>query len=103
MRWREWNERIAAQPVIADEGALRAWLSSEAVTGYQQMLLVMERFGYSDHLLASASAGYQPRGDHGWLPEPWRFSEVPNDLQGHRSAESPFDLRPTTRPGMFAT
>lgn len=49
-----WNERMAAQQAIADEEALRAWLSSEGVTGYQQMLLVMERFGYPDYLLASA-------------------------------------------------
>jgi hypothetical protein len=49
-----WNGRIAGQPGIADEGALRSWLSSEGVTGYKQMLLVMERFGYPDYLLASA-------------------------------------------------
>jgi hypothetical protein len=49
-----WNERIAAQPDIADEAALRTWLSTAGVTGYQQMLLVMERFGYPDYLLASA-------------------------------------------------
>ncbi|MGB6454649.1 MAG: hypothetical protein WBH47_09175 [Streptosporangiaceae bacterium] len=49
-----WNERMAAQPGIADEGALRTWLGSAGVTGYQQMLLVMERFGYPDYLLASA-------------------------------------------------
>ncbi len=49
-----WNEQIAAQPGLAHEAALRAWLSSQEVTGYQQMLLVMERFGYPDYLLASA-------------------------------------------------
>jgi Domain of unknown function (DUF5655) len=49
-----WNERIAAEPAIADEGALRGWLNTEGVTGYKQMLLVMERFGYPDFLLASA-------------------------------------------------
>jgi hypothetical protein len=51
-----WNDRIAAQPGLADEGALRAWLTAEGVTGYQQMLLVMERFGYPDYLLAPAEA-----------------------------------------------
>jgi hypothetical protein len=48
-----WNERIAAQPDIADEPGLRRWLSTEGVAGYKQMLLVMERFGYPDYLLAS--------------------------------------------------
>jgi hypothetical protein len=49
-----WNDRIAAQDGLTDEAALRTWLTSEGVTGYQQMLLVMERFGYPDFLLASA-------------------------------------------------
>ena len=49
-----WNERIAAQPGLTDESALRTWLGGEGVTGYQQMLLVMERFGYPDYLLATA-------------------------------------------------
>jgi hypothetical protein len=49
-----WNDRVAAQPGI-DEAALRKWLSAEGVTGYKQMLLVMERFGYPDYLLASAN------------------------------------------------
>jgi hypothetical protein len=49
-----WNERMAAQPSVRDEAALRAWLTAEGITGYQQMLLVMERFGYPDYLLASA-------------------------------------------------
>jgi hypothetical protein len=49
-----WNDRITAQPGIADERALRTWLTAEGVTGYQQMLLAMERFGYPDYLLASA-------------------------------------------------
>jgi hypothetical protein len=49
-----WNDRVAAHHGLADESALRAWLTGECVTGYQQMLLVMERFGYPDFLLASA-------------------------------------------------
>jgi hypothetical protein len=49
-----WNERMSGQPGIGDEPALRTWLTGEGVTGYQQMLLVMERFGYPDYLLASA-------------------------------------------------
>lgn len=49
----EWNARIAdARP--ADESALRAWLTERGVTGYAQMLLVFERFGYPDFFTASA-------------------------------------------------
>jgi hypothetical protein len=51
-----WNEEIAAERSITDETALRAWLREHGVTGYKQMLLVMERFGYPDYLLASADA-----------------------------------------------
>lgn len=51
-----WNTRIAAQAGLDDEAALRRWLTENGVTGYQQMLLVMERFGYPDYLLASADA-----------------------------------------------
>jgi hypothetical protein len=46
----------SGQPGLADESALRDWLAAEVVTGYQQMLLVMERFGYPDFLLAWADA-----------------------------------------------
>jgi hypothetical protein len=49
-----WNEAIAAQPGLDDEPALRAWLTGQSVTGYQQMVMVMERFGYPDYLLAAA-------------------------------------------------
>src|SRR5262245_34539590 len=48
-----WNQRIAAER-FADEQQLRAWLTAQGVTGYAQSLLVMERFGYPDFLLASA-------------------------------------------------
>src|SRR5262245_64725466 len=48
-----WNQRIAAEH-FADEPALRAWLTTQGVTGYAQSLLVMERFGYPDFLLASS-------------------------------------------------
>lgn len=51
-----WNETIAAQPGLGDEASLRTWLSDRGVTGYQQMLLVMETFGYPAFLLASADA-----------------------------------------------
>lgn len=49
-----WNAAIADQPDVGDEPALRAWLTQRGVTGYQQMLLVMETFGYPDFMLASA-------------------------------------------------
>lgn len=48
-----WNARIAAQDPVT-EPELRAWLTSQGVIGYPQMLLVMERFGYPDYLLAGA-------------------------------------------------
>jgi len=49
----EWNQRVLDSGV-ADEPALRSWLAGHGVTGYPQMMLVMERFGYPDFLLASA-------------------------------------------------
>jgi Domain of unknown function (DUF5655) len=48
-----WNRRIKKEG-FNDEKALRAWLTKQSVTGYAQSLLVMERFGYPDFLLASA-------------------------------------------------
>jgi Domain of unknown function (DUF5655) len=48
-----WNARIFERG-FADEASLRAWLAEQGVTGYPQMMLVMERFGYPDFLLASA-------------------------------------------------
>jgi hypothetical protein len=48
-----WNARIAAVGP-ASEAELRAWLSEQGVTGYPQMLLVMETFGYPDYLVAGA-------------------------------------------------
>lgn len=50
----EWNGRVAATG-IATEADLRAWLKDQGVTGYAQMLLVMERFGYPDFLTADAA------------------------------------------------
>lgn len=48
-----WNRDIAAAAPGTEE-ALRAWLTDHGVTGYPQMLLVWETFGYPDFLLASA-------------------------------------------------
>lgn len=49
----EWVARVRASGT-ADEPALRAWLAERGVHGYGQMVLVMERFGYPDFLLAAA-------------------------------------------------
>lgn len=49
-----WNTRIK-QAAPADEDALRAWLEAEGVTGYPQMLLVFETFGYPEMFTATAS------------------------------------------------
>ncbi len=46
-----WN-RVIARRAFAKESALRKWLTAEGVTGYAQMLLVWERFGYPDFLTA---------------------------------------------------
>jgi hypothetical protein len=48
-----WNARIR-DAGCGDEASLRTWLADQGVTGYPQMLLVMERFGYPDFFLASA-------------------------------------------------
>ena len=48
-----WNQRIGRER-LRDEPSVRAWLARQGVTGYAQSLLVMERFGYPDFVLASA-------------------------------------------------
>ena len=48
-----WNRRIQRERLDDEEG-VRAWLTKQGVTGYAQTLLVMERFGYPDFLLATA-------------------------------------------------
>ena len=49
-----WKRRIE-QERLRDEPSLRAWLKEKNVTGYAQTLLVMERFGYPDFLVATAA------------------------------------------------
>ena len=49
-----WNQRIAKEQ-FNDEKSLRVWLTQQDITGYAQSLLVMERFGYPDFFLASAT------------------------------------------------
>ena len=48
-----WSARVNALGDV-DEPHVRAWLTEQGVAGYPQMLLVMERFGYPDFMLASA-------------------------------------------------
>jgi Domain of unknown function (DUF5655) len=48
-----WKRRIGSRS-FRDERSLRAWLIGQGVTGYAQSLLVMERFGYPDFVVASA-------------------------------------------------
>jgi hypothetical protein len=48
-----WNQRILEASIV-DESELRTWLSARGVTGYAQSVLVMERFGYPDFVLATA-------------------------------------------------
>src|SRR6478672_6643288 len=48
-----WNQRITTEG-FTSEHELRTWLTAQGVSGYAQSLLVMERFGYPDFLLASA-------------------------------------------------
>jgi hypothetical protein len=46
-----WAERVRATG-LDTEPELRAWLAEQGITGYGQMVLVMERFGYPDFLTA---------------------------------------------------
>ena len=48
-----WNARVLATG-LQYEAELRTWLTEQGVTGYPRMLLVMERFGYPDFLLATS-------------------------------------------------
>jgi hypothetical protein len=48
-----WN-RLIRRRRFPDPAALRAWLIEMGVTGYGQMLLVWERFGYPDFLTLGA-------------------------------------------------
>jgi hypothetical protein len=47
-----WNRRIEEEG-LEDEKSLRKWLAKQAVTGPVQSLLVIERFGSPDFLLAT--------------------------------------------------
>lgn len=47
-----WNHRIR-ELAPGNEAALRSWLGKNGVTGYPQMFLVMETFGYPAYMTAS--------------------------------------------------
>jgi hypothetical protein len=49
-----WN-RVIGRQRFANKSALRKWLTEKGVTGYAQMLLVWERFGYPDFMKAGAN------------------------------------------------
>ncbi|WP_199727240.1 DUF5655 domain-containing protein [Cryobacterium tepidiphilum] len=48
-----WLERIR-ETAPSTEAALRTWLGEQGVTGYSQLLLVHETFGYPEFMLASS-------------------------------------------------
>ena len=48
-----WTRRIK-RARVSDERSLREWLDARGVSGYARQLLLMERFGYPDFVLASA-------------------------------------------------
>ncbi|RKT55972.1 DUF5655 domain-containing protein [Saccharothrix australiensis] len=58
----EWNRRVLASG-IDGERELRAWLDERAVTGYPQLLLLMERFGYPDFVWAGPDDPLAGAGD----------------------------------------
>jgi Domain of unknown function (DUF5655) len=47
-----WAKRVRATG-LATEPEVRAWLAERGITGYGQMVLVMERFGYPGFLTAT--------------------------------------------------
>jgi hypothetical protein len=49
-----WNRRVKRE-APAGKTALRQWLAAKGVTGYGQMILVMERYGYPEFMTATAS------------------------------------------------
>jgi hypothetical protein len=48
-----WSARLRATG-LTTEPEVRAWLAERGITGYGQLVLVMERFGYPDFFTASA-------------------------------------------------
>jgi hypothetical protein len=48
-----WSARVRELGEV-DEARVREWLTAQGILGYPRMLLVMERFGYPEFMLASA-------------------------------------------------
>lgn len=48
-----WNAQVTQEDFTSKQ-SLRAWLGDQGISGYAENLLVMERFGYPDFLLATA-------------------------------------------------
>jgi len=48
-----WGRRVR-DTALETESEVRAWLAEQGITGYGQMVLVMERFGYPEFFTASA-------------------------------------------------
>jgi hypothetical protein len=48
-----WAGRVR-ETGLGTEPEVRAWLAERDITGYAQMILVMERFGYPDFMTATA-------------------------------------------------
>ncbi len=48
-----WSARVRGTG-LGTEPEVRAWLAERGITGYGQMVLVMERFGYPEFLTATA-------------------------------------------------
>ena len=57
-----WSARVR-ETGLATEPEVRAWLAGRGVTGYGQMVVVMERFGSPDFLTASADELIDALGD----------------------------------------
>ncbi|MEU4746336.1 DUF5655 domain-containing protein, partial [Actinosynnema sp. NPDC023658] len=55
----EWNRRVLSSG-LDNERDLRSWLGEQGVTGYGQMLLVMERFGYPGFMSGSPGGSAGP-------------------------------------------
>lgn len=49
-----WTRRIKKSGADKNEAMLRDWLENQGITGYPQQLLMFERFGYPDYLVAGA-------------------------------------------------
>ena len=63
-----WAEEVRAAG-LATESDVRAWLAERGITGYGQMVLVMERFGYPAFFTATADELVDARYAAGAYPK----------------------------------